>query len=166
MAFFFRNKKKLNPAASNDAQDKIAKSIVNRCLQWQKRWADWMQNKAERLSGKGKVIALLLFSLVVGGYSIYLITVSIFGEQNYALSVTSIKKPQYLSRSGEEGTTASSGINKEDYQKVHRFKKYMDSLARSPTGKSIYDSILISRPGLMDSVRFIEKSYQSQLKNK
>lgn len=166
MAFFFGNKKKLNPAASNDTQDKIAKSIVKRCLQWQRRWADWMQDKTERLSGKGKVIVLLLFSLAVGGYSIYLIAASIFGEQNHALSVTSIKKPQYLSRSGEERLTAASGINKEDYLKVHRFKEYMDSLARSPTGRLIYDSILISRPGLMDSVRFIEKSYQSQLKNK
>lgn len=164
MAFFFGNKKKLNPAASNDAQDKIAKSIVNRCLQWQRRWADWMQDKTESLSGKGKVIVLLLFSLVVGGYSIYLITVSVFGEQNYALSVTSIKTPQYLSRSGGERLTAASGINKKDYRKVHRFKEYMDSLARSPTGKPIYDSILISRPGLMDSVAFIENSYQSQTK--
>jgi len=41
----------------------------------------------------------------------------------------------------------------------------MDSLARSPSGKILYDSIISQRPGLMDSVRFIENYYQ-QLKQK
>lgn len=50
-------------------------------------------------------------------------------------------------------------MSKENYLKVHLFKEYMDSLARSATGKAVYDSILISRPGLMDSVRFIENNY-------
>ncbi|MBF9252129.1 hypothetical protein I2I11_02375 [Pontibacter sp. 172403-2] len=164
MSFFFRNKKSPSSLVPNDAQDRIAKSIVNHCLQWQRKWADWMQDRTERLSGKGKIIALLLFCLLVGGYSIYLITISFTSKQNYSLSVTSIKKPQYAGRSGEERIAASSAISKEDYLKVYHFKEYMDSLARSPTGKAVYDSILISRPGLMDSVRFIENSYQSQFK--
>src|SRR3546814_19167882 len=119
MPLFFRNKKNPKPLVPNDAQDKIARSIVNHCLHWQRKWADWMQDKTERLSGKNKAIALLLFCLLVGGYSIYLVTVSLTRRQNYSLSVTSIKKPQYAGRSGEE-QIASSAISKEDYLKVHR----------------------------------------------
>ena len=37
----------------------------------------------------------------------------------------------------------------------------MDSLARSPSGRKLYDSIVAARPGLMDSVRYIEKEYQN-----
>ena len=40
----------------------------------------------------------------------------------------------------------------------------MDSLTRSENGTIIYDSIVKARPGLMDSVLFIENIYQSQLK--
>lgn len=163
MSFFFRNKKKANPVVSNDAQDRIARSMVNRCLQWQRKWADWMQNKTESLSGKGKTIALFCFCLLAGGYSIYLIAISLVAKQNISLSITSIYKPQYVPRSGKEQVMGAS-ISKEDYLRVHRFKTYMDSLARSPTGKIIYDSILISRPGLMDSVNFIENNYQPQIK--
>lgn len=166
MPFYFRNRKKSNPVAFNDAQDNIARSIMSRCLQWQKRWADWMQEKTERLSAKGKLVTLLLFCSITGCYSIYLIAASFSGNRNYALSVTAIKKPQFLSRSGDERIIASSDTNKEDYLKVQHFKKYIDSLVRSPEEKAVYDSILTSHPGLMDSIRFIEKNYQSQLKNK
>jgi hypothetical protein len=40
----------------------------------------------------------------------------------------------------------------------------MDSLARSPSGKNLYDSITSQRPGLMDSVRFIEQLYRGEIK--
>jgi hypothetical protein len=55
-------------------------------------------------------------------------------------------------------------VSKADYQGIIRFRGYMDSLTRSPAGKAAYDSIIFSRPGLLDSIRILEKIYQSQTK--
>jgi len=55
-------------------------------------------------------------------------------------------------------------VSKKDYQGIIRFRGYMDSLTRSPAGKAAYDSIILSRPGLLDSIRILEKIYQSQTK--
>ncbi|ULT38451.1 hypothetical protein KRR40_25400 [Niabella defluvii] len=56
-------------------------------------------------------------------------------------------------------------MSEAEYSRIKRFRVYMDSLARSPAGRTLYDSIIYHRPGLMDSVRFIENYYQ-QLKQK
>ena len=50
-------------------------------------------------------------------------------------------------------------------EKITSFRKYMDSLGRSPTGKKMHDSIVLNRPGLLDSLTIIENYYYSHLKN-
>jgi hypothetical protein len=40
----------------------------------------------------------------------------------------------------------------------------MDSLKSDITGKSVYDSLLRARPGLMDSIRLMENYYESNVK--
>ena len=163
MKLLFRNKKRSNPAL-NEAQERIAGNIVHRFLQGQKRGADWMQDKAERLPGKGKLAILLLFCLLAGGYSIYLVIAGIKGRNNFSLSITSIRKPTAIPPK-ERAKRNPSALIETDYLHVHRFKEYMDSLTRSEKGTIIYDSIVKARPGLMDSVLFIENIYQSQFKN-
>lgn len=104
---FFEIKKKPVSGTQDKAQELKARSIVKHYLQWQRRWAGWMQDKTEYLSRKGKVAALLLFCLLAGGYSIYHATASLTGKQSFSLSVTSIEKPQYIQQLGEEGITAA-----------------------------------------------------------
>ncbi len=58
-----------------------------------------------------------------------------------------------------EAVTISEGEN----EKMQNFRNHMDSLAKTPSGKKMYDAILIDRPGLMDSVILIENIYQSQI---
>ena len=123
---FFRNKKRSNPAV-NEAQEKIAGNLVHSFLQGQKRWADWMQDKAERLPRKGKLAILLLFCLLAGGYSIYLVIAGIKGRNNFSLPITSIRKPTAILLK-ERAKRNSSALSETDYLHVHRFKKYMDSL--------------------------------------
>lgn len=64
----------------------------------------------------------------------------------------------------DEKIRATSIVAKEEYEKIQRFRQYMDSLERSPSGKKLYNSILINRPGLLDSIILIENIYQSQIK--
>ena len=78
--------------------------------------------------------------------------------------VIQVKSPRHIGKSGDEKTKATVIITKEEYDKIQRFRKYMDSLPRSLSGKKLYESILINRPRLMDSIILIENIYQSQTK--
>ncbi|MCL6219873.1 hypothetical protein [Zunongwangia pacifica] len=127
----------------------------------QKAWAQWISNKTKRISKRAVTIALVVFVNLTSGYCIYLGVHAITGKsKGNAFTVTPIKRPQHLT---ESGTIASPlpPVSKQDYRRIQNFRWYMDSLARSPTGRKLYDSIIATRPGLMDSVRYIEKKYQN-----
>ena len=162
----FSNKKKQKVTRKNEARDKIAKSAARYFILWQTKWAAWMQQKTERLSGKGKVMVLILFCMLAGGTSIYIATSSFSGKQAPPFSVGSIKQPKYIQNPDDENPRTSSRISEEEYQQIRRFKLYMDSLAvaNGPSGRNLFDSIILARPGLMDRILIIEHKYQSQTK--
>ncbi|MCW3106875.1 MAG: hypothetical protein JWQ09_1381, partial [Segetibacter sp.] len=57
-------------------------------------------------------------------------------------------------------------ISKKEFEKIKKFKSYLDSLTKSKSGKRIHDSITANRPGLIDSLSIVENLYQSQSSNK
>ncbi|SFW70803.1 hypothetical protein SAMN02927921_03498 [Sinomicrobium oceani] len=127
----------------------------------QKAWAKWMSNKTKRISKRSGTIALVLFVSLTSGYCIYLGVHAITGKsKDNAFTVTSIKRPRHLTES-EAIASPLPPVSKQDYRRIQKFRWYMDSLARSPSGRKLYDSIVAARPGLMDSVRYIEKEYQN-----
>ena len=160
----FRNKNKTQSAAFNKVQDRIAKNIVEWCILLQQRWATFMQSRMERLSGNGKLIVLSLFCFIAGGLSIYFIANSLIGSPSIAIRTSRIVVPLNAVRSLENNLKSANVITKQEYNQIVYFTHYMDSLARSPSGKLIYDSILKQRPGLKDSASFVENIYQSQNK--
>lgn len=164
MLSLFRNKKKQKAVLENTAQDRIAKNVVGKLLRLQQRWAAFMERYTERLSVKWKLIVLFFFCLCSGGLSILFIARSLMNNQATSFHVTQGKMPQHIGKSGDEKNKAVTIVTKEEYNKIQHFRKYMDSLARSPSGKKLYDIILTDRPGLMDSIILIENIYQSQNK--
>lgn len=127
----------------------------------QKAWAKWMSNKTKSISKRAVTIALVVFISLTSGYCIYLGVHAITGKsKGNAFTVTPIKRPRHLTESGTMEQTVPP-VSKQDYRRIQKFRLYMDSLARSPSGRNIYDSIIATRPGLMDSVRYIEKEYQN-----
>ena len=164
MAFLFRKKNKTETTETGESNDKILRQMVNTCLRLQTGWSLWMGRRTERLSRRTILLLLLAFIVLSCGYSINLIGQSFWGNHANAISVTPIKKPGHILQTGEATTLPDMIISKTDYQGIIRFSGYMDSLTRSPAGKAAYDSIILSRPGLLDSIRFIEEIYQSQTK--
>ncbi len=164
MLLSFRKKKIRDALKEKAAQEKIANRVVSMCIRFQEKWADLMQHYTERLPRKGKLIMFFLFCMVGGSLSLYLIAGSMMRGSGSPLTVTHFKAPPFACKSGDENIKADIIVTKIEYQKIQNFSLYMDSLARSPSGKKVYDSILIHRPGLMDSVLFIEKIFQSQNK--
>ncbi len=160
----FSNKKKEKTASQNGNQDRIANSIVITCICLQQRCAAFMQRYAERLSTKWKAIILSVFCLCTGGFSFFLIARSLISNNQIRFNVIQFKPPHLL-KAGDELNKPPAIITKEEFKKIEHFKKYTDSLAGSSAGKKLYDSILISRPGLIDSIILLENIYQSQIKN-
>ncbi len=127
----------------------------------QKAWAQWMSNRTKSISKRAVTIVLIFFISLTSGYCIYLGVHAITGKsKDNAFTVTPIKRPRHLTESGAIASPLPP-ISKQDYRRIQKFRWYMDSLARSPTGRKLYDSIIAARPGLMDSVRYIEKEYQN-----
>ncbi|UCS95204.1 hypothetical protein KZP23_09435 [Echinicola marina] len=130
----------------------------------QKAWAQWMSNRTKGISQRILKMALAAFVLSIGSYCIYLGVHAITGKsKDNTFTVTSIKRPRHLTQTGDVGPTTPL-VSMQEYERIKKFRLYMDSLARSPTGKKVYDSIMVCRPGLMDSVRYFEKQYQDSKK--
>lgn len=160
----FRKKKISTPLKVNATQEEVAYRIVSVCIRFQKKSAALMQHYTEQLPRNGKLIMFFLFCIIGGSLSLYLIASSMMHGSASSFTITHFKATPFAGKSGDENTKASVIVTKAEYEKIQRFRLYMDSLARSPSGKKNYDSILKYRPGLMDSVLFIENIYQSQNK--
>jgi hypothetical protein len=162
MAFLFKNKQKKVPLHANSIHNKIAVGVVQRCIAAQTRWASYMQRKTEKLSCSAKKYCLLLFCMVSVGCSFYLLTACLRHNTGRDLRISSINVPVHSTESGEENTRSFLLITKKEFQRIERFRRYLDSLGRSERGKILRDRILFTRPGLMDSIRVVEKLYQLQ----
>jgi hypothetical protein len=160
----FKNKKKKKVSEQLGVRTQLIEGIVYRCIKWQSDMAVWMQKKTQRFSHGDKLAILIAFVIITGGYCIHLTVRSIIENQRNSFSIIPIKTPSNLSKTGDDSKIESSIITKSEYEKIHGFKKYMDSLKLSATGKGLYDGIIAGRPRLMDSVQYIEKLYQSQIK--
>jgi hypothetical protein len=135
-------RKIINPAA-----DKIAARIVSKTLRFQTRWANFMQNKSERLSIKTKKYFLIFFSILTVTYSCCIIIQSFTGKPKPDFSVTKIHLPATIHEENKPPP-----VSDKEYLQIERYKKYMDS------------SGLQIRPGLADSILQIENIYKSTKK--
>lgn len=127
-------------------------------------WVNWMRKRTEKFSRRTWIALVIVFVVSIGTYDAYLITSSITTKGHGSFFITPIQMPEHVTATGETGRVAT-GIADFEYNRIKRFRMYMDSLARSPSDKTQYDSITRQYPGLMDSLRFIE-NYYKQLKLK
>lgn len=134
-------------------------------LRLQYKCANWLECKTAHFSRLNWIVILLCFIVFTTTCSIYLIVNSFSGNTNRNITVTPITKPTNLVTTKEKPVELKSIISKTEFEKIKGFRKYMDSLGRSPEGKKTYDSIVSDRPGLLDSLTILENYYYSHLKN-
>lgn len=153
-----RKKIKIDPF-----QAKVANKIVAKCTRMQTMWADFMQARFEKFSVQGKKFLVVMMCVLFGGFSVYLIIVSIAKRNKSFSIVTQIKRPSHILFSGEPSEPdVTKIIPEKEFKKIQQFNRYMDSLQNTKVGKKIYDSIMQSRPLLMDSVIRFEKLYNQK----
>lgn len=164
MRFSFRKNNR-----KNDAIESIKSSLWQKFeqanLRLQHKCAQWLEHKTSHFSRLNWIVILFSFIVFTGGCSIYLIATSFSGNTTQNLIVIPITKPTNSVPVKEKDIELNSIINKVEFEKIIRFRRYMDSLGRSPTGKKTHDSIVLYRPGLLDSLTIIENHYYSHLKN-
>ncbi|MGN6354819.1 MAG: hypothetical protein ACTHLB_15610 [Parafilimonas sp.] len=143
-------------------KDKVARCIVICLLKVQTGFARFMNKQAEKISSFSMKVLLVIFFLTGSALSIYFIVAAVIEkEQLKAVKVDRLSIPRYYNK--DEADIQDNFLITEQ-QQVQAFKKYMNSLQQTKVGKTMYDSIMLHRPGLMDSIIKLEQLYQSQHK--
>ena len=130
------------------------------------RWMLSLQRKgADRLNGvvagmpiRQVKLALLIFCLLSFGSSGYLIIGALIGEKKEAptLYIEQTSVPKHYDEAGDAGV-GEDKLDGHTAEQLKAVKTYMDSLARHDP--KAYDSLLLGRRGLMDTVRALEEIY-------
>lgn len=160
--FLSFNKKDISKSAdSNTLQERVASQLTKRCHALQSRLAATLQTKSEKLSTGAKKAWLFLFCFVASTYCLYTISRSLHIRSPVLSAVNVIKAPPLLQPHEILHKPAPEIITDNELQKVQLFKRYMDSLSQTAGGVIIRDSIIRQRPGLMDSIAELEKTFGS-----
>jgi len=149
-----KQQKSEDPAMS----DKVAGRIAGAGIKVQEKFAVLMS----KLFSKHIRMFFFVFCLSAGGYSLYLVVnaLSSSPKTNSSLNVDPIQIPKHAGKAGDEMITVDNYVDEPTYRQIQGFKFFMDSLKRNKRG--VYDSILIARPGLMDSALALEEIYNTQ----
>lgn len=158
-------KKYRNKVVSNDENQCGGLSLTRKYYLFvQDKWAKKMSSMTSGLSKKRLIYLLGLFVILTSGACVCIISRSLFNTTSNSIKILSISKPVESFRKSLIIYPKPQSISGKEFKRVGRFRIYLDSLARSPTGKRAYDSIDRCRPGLVDSLVFIENYYKSNFK--
>lgn len=123
--------------------------MAERILRLHRKWADEAQRQSERLSRKGKITMLALF-IAAGMAGSILCFSKVLQSSAFAFRIGTIRSPVVETDTFKRKPTIPASIK-------NRFQFFMDSLARSPGGSNLQDSLLRKYPGLLDSIALIER---------
>ncbi len=143
-----KNKEAKNSPWTDNAAGKIASAGI-----WvQTKFANTMNKNVSKIPGRKLKTVLIVFCLLGGGFSIYLVSHAIFGadKKQQPFEVKQMNSPKHFDKTGSEINEPENYISDEMYREIQEYKHYMDSL-----GQPI-------RPGLMDSIKILEQIYHSQ----
>ncbi|PLK44995.1 hypothetical protein [Emticicia sp. TH156] len=154
---------KPSPISQGDKQAFL--NVQQSAQKLQKSWANWMVKLTANFKRQHWLIALALFILTAAGYNSYLIIDSLFSKGRIIFSIHQIHTPLFFLEKGEADAGPDIQLPPVEYERIHQFRLYLDNLGASPTGKKVLDSILLHRPGLLDSVLYIEEYYKRREAN-
>lgn len=144
-----------------NGNDKVAGKIAKGILSFQTLFANAMHKTFRNTSVERLKISLVVFCIGLGGYSVYTIYEAIMpNSSKTGFQIDHIQTSKHITHNEAGYKTEMAFVSDKTYQQIIRFKHYMDSLKH--INNKQYDSILHTRPGLMESVRMLEEIYHSQ----
>ncbi|KFF16586.1 hypothetical protein [Flavobacterium hydatis] len=150
----------------SDKRNSLWQKFDETNLRLQKKCAHWLEQRTSHFSRLNWIVILFGFIVITGSCSIYLIVTSFSNNTTKNITVIPITKPNN-SIPLEKEIIPLNGIirSKTEFVKIIQFRRYLDSLGRSPTGKKMYDSIVQHRPEILDSLAVVENFYNSNFEN-
>jgi hypothetical protein len=160
--WLFKKKKKDVDENNKTISDKVAGKIAAAGIMIQQMFAGKMNKLFENMNVSRVKIALIIFCISAGGFSLYLLANSILKKENkkQIIKIDKVDIPRHFDKTGDETIMTEATVDEQTYNQIQGFKKYMDSI--QVHNKNEYDSIIINRPGLLDSVQMLEQIYLSQ----
>jgi hypothetical protein len=158
---FFVDENQVKPKTS--VSDKVANKIAAAFNRLQNSFAKPMNKIVDNMNTNRLKTTVVLFSIVFGGMSLYLVINAITQQAVLRLHVDQVNVPKHFNKAGDEETVGSGYVDEETFQNITSFRQYMDSLKKFKRPQ--YDSIVSARPHLMDSVAILEQVYNLQKQN-
>jgi hypothetical protein len=140
-------------------KDKGAKKVADAFLNVQERFALFMNKKTKGCPTRMMKVWFLLVCTVFISLSVCCI-VNAFGKKPASPPdiVTHMRMVPLIPDQDKSVTIVSVAA----YNRLQQFRKYMDSLRMCE--RVHYDSILLTRPGLLDTISILERIYLQQKK--
>jgi len=154
MSFFFRKKK--GNLKENGFADKVPDYFRQSVERRKAKTAGWLQEKTGGYSIMQKKTALIIFCILFGGFSFYILagSVHVHGFGNRDLILRHLHSGQH--------PPPFRVIPDSVYQRAERTRQWLDSIRQYDSNR--FRVILLSRPFLLNNLQLIEHIYQSQTK--
>jgi hypothetical protein len=124
--------------------------------------AAYLQQQASHFSVHTLSCLLITFCVLSGGASVVVVIGSMQEKQTPSFKIVPIRFSPNTLKTGEEHTRASNPVTKNEFQRIHLFRTYLDSLRQSSSGRYTHDRILYGRRALLDSIRQLETLFYLQ----
>jgi hypothetical protein len=131
------------------------------CASQLKNFAAWLEKKTSGYTSRQLKILLIGFCFMFISGSVLIIYDSLNTRRNSFYFIVPIR-PVPLLKDG----SVRPFITKKEYNRIHAFKKHIDSLITTDAGQMKAKKLLYNHPHLLDSITHIENIYYEQQTNK
>lgn len=135
MLYKFKNGTTQDPAGKDRTKIRLLQQLDEANHRLQYKFADWLERKTAHWSRRSWTIILIFFTIATSSYSIYVMVDSFSEPDVSSIPITRIVKTTNTIQTHEKMDQKKVLISKGEDEKTIRFRRYMDSLGRSPTGK-------------------------------
>lgn len=153
-------KKRSSPSTASSFWMRISGVVNDKAHQL----ADHLTRYARRWPLRSVKIGLVIFCLLYASFSVYLIVRGVRGTGD-KIAIDHFAIPDHVIIT--ESPPRSAGVpilSRAEYERMLRFRQYMDSLRHDPAGLEKYTEVTQQRPGLMDSLHLIISLYEGKEK--
>jgi len=125
---------------------------------WGLRISGWLGRRTQRFSA-GQIKRYCMLFILIGACWNTWIIVQALRQPHPPVRVRSLQLSDSILPSIRPAADPSS------LESIRNFRSWLDSLRADTAGRRIYDSIQRQRPGLLDSLRLIERHIPFNIKN-
>lgn len=149
---------KKNSKKNHAWQEAVTDGFLQGCIFLQKKWTVTLGRITENWSNRAKRVFLAVVIVVLGGYSLYIFISTLTSDSHYHLPIKDVARAPVVPRSNQGNDNPL--LSHSDTLKIRQFRKLLDSLRTTETGRKEYERFIQRHPGLLDSLEKVEQMMQ------